>query len=245
MGPLFYIIYANDLTRYINKCQIALYTDDTVLYVANKDPSKSITSLRQDVDAISTWCQNNGIRANTEKTKVMVFGSRKAIEKVPEFEIKMNAAPLQSVLSYKYLGVTLDSQLTYKLQIKRIISSVSGKLKQFQRMRSFFSKKAAILVYKSMLLPILEYGDVFLSAASVENRRKLQILQNKGLRCALNKGIETSRDQLHEEAGLLKLNLRREQHLLNFLYDWSLDPNKISKRSAGSVQTHSYLKKLL
>ena len=245
LGPLFYIIYANDLIKYVNKCQIALYADDTVLYIANKDPLKSITKLRQDVEAINTWCQNNGIKANTDKTRVMAFGGPKAIETIPDFEIKMNGAPLQSVLSYKYLGITLDGQLTYNLQINRIISSVSGKLKQFQRMRSFLSTKAAILVYKSMLLPILEYGDIFLSAASVENRKKLQILQNKGLRCALNKGIEASRDQLHDEAGLLRLNLRREQHLLNYMYDCSQDPQLIKKRSTESVQTRSHLKKLL
>ena len=41
-----------------------------------------------------------------------------------------------------------------------------------------------------MLLPILEYGDVFLSASTDVNKRRLQILQIKSLRCALNKGIE-------------------------------------------------------
>ena len=51
------------------------------------------------------------------------------------------------------------------------------------------------------------------------NKKRLQVLQNKGLRCALNKGIETSTDELHKEANLLKLKYRREQHLLNFMYD--------------------------
>ena len=51
---------------------------------------------------------------------------------------------------------------------------------------------AAILVYESMLLPILEYGDEFLLAATVINRKQLQSLQNKGLGCALGKGLETS-----------------------------------------------------
>ena len=70
-----------------------------------------------------------------------------------------------------------------------IFSSVSGKLKQFQRMRSFLTVNAAILVYESMLLPILEYGDVFLSAATVINKKRLQTFQNKGLGCALGKGL--------------------------------------------------------
>ena len=59
-------------------------------------------------------------------------------------------------------------------------------------MRSFLTVNAAILVYESMLLPILEYGDVFLSAATVINKKRLQTFQNKGLGCALGKGLETS-----------------------------------------------------
>ena len=104
LGPLFYIIYANDLTKYIKKCQVALYADDTVLYVANKDPLRSIDNLKQDVTAISEWCQNNGIKANTDKTKIMMFGSPKAISTVLAFEVKIHI-----VSSYKYLGITLDS----------------------------------------------------------------------------------------------------------------------------------------
>ena len=123
----------------------------------------------------------------------------------------MSGVVLQVVQSYKYLGVTLDSQLNYKLHISKTIASASGKLKQFQRLRSFLTTRAAILVYKSMLLPVLEYGDIFMSAASVADRKRLQTIQNRGLRCALNKGMETSRDCLHTEAGILRLSLRRVQ----------------------------------
>ena len=81
-------------------------------------------------------------------------------------------------------------------------------------MRGFLSTKAALMVYKGMILPIIEYGDIFLASASVENRKRLQILQNKGLRCALNKGMEAGSEELHSEANLLKLKYRREQHIL-------------------------------
>ena len=111
---------------------------------------------------------------NTAKTKVMVFGSKIGLSKLDSFEVMFDDVPLQAVSSYKYLGITLDSQLTYNSHVSQIISSASNKLEQFQRMRSFLTVKAAILVYKSMLLPILEYGDIFLSAASALNRKKLQ-----------------------------------------------------------------------
>ena len=245
LGPLFYIIYANDLTKYVRKCKIALYADDTVIYIADSDSRKAVSKLQSDIDALSSWCQANDIKANTDKTKVMVFGSHKSLETLPPFEVKIDSTPLQVVTSYKYLGITLDSQLNYNSHVNKIISSVASKLKQFQRMRSFLSIKAATLVYKSMLLPILEYGDVFLSAASKANRKKLHTLQNKGLRCALNKGLDTSSALLHTEAGLMKLARRREQHLINFMYDWSRNPDNLKKKSKKLMATRSGAKKTM
>ena len=211
----------------VKYCEIALYADDTVIFTANESVDKSISNIQQDLDALSAWCNNNGIRANTDKSKVMDFGSTTSLSKLPQFELTLENAPLQTVNSYRYLGVTLDQQLNYNLHVNRIISLVSRKLKQFQRMRNFLSVKAAILVYKGTILPLLEYGDLLLSATSLGNRKKLQVLQNKCLRCALNKGMETSSDELHEEARVLKLKFRREEHLLNFMYDLAQDDREL------------------
>ena len=205
LGPLFYIIYANNISNVINKCEIALYADDTVLFTSDLNFGKAISNLQEDLKSLNVWCQNNGIMANTSKTKVMVFGSPHMLAKVHQPEILLNNEPLQNVSVYKYLGFTLDNQLTYNAHVNRLISTVTAKLKQFQRMRSFLNVKAALMVYKNMMLPMLEYGDVFLTSSSIINRKGLQILQNKGLRCALNKGFESSTDELHSEANLLKL----------------------------------------
>ena len=245
LGPLFYIIYANDLPEIIKNCDIAMYADDTILYTANRDFGESVRKMQTDLDQLSGWCLTNGISVNVEKTKLMTFGRPKMIRELQAFEIIFHETPIQKVLSYKYLGITLDNQLNYKLHVKKLIANASSKLKQFQRMRSFLDTRAAVLVYKSMLLPLLEYGDIFLSATTAENRKKLQVLQNKGLRCALNKGIEMSSDDLHEEVKLHKLALRREQHLLNFMHDWARDPGKLKAKSRSSIKTRSQNKKLL
>ena len=245
LGPLFYIIYANDLSKVVKNCKIALYADDTVLYTADESFDKSITNMQGDLDALSTWCSNNGIRANTEKSKVMVFGSTSNLSRLPQFELTLEKTPLQTVNNYKYLGIILDQQLNYNLHVNKIISSVAGKLKQFQRMRSFLSVKAAILVYKGTILPLLEYGDLFLNATTLCNRKRMPVLQNKCLRCALNKGMESSSDDLHAEAKLLKLKYRREEHLLNFMYDWAQDARKLKSKRGRGVTTRSCSKPLL
>ena len=179
-------------------CKLAMYADDKVLYTSKRKFDVSIRDLQEDIASLALWCKANGIPANTKKTKVMVFGSKCSLAKLPNFEVKFGDTPLQVVTSYKYLGLTLDSQLNYNQHVNKTIGSVTGKLEQFRRMRSFLSTKAAVMVYNGMILPILEYGDVFLRAASAENRKRLQILQNKGLRCALNRGIDASTGDIHK-----------------------------------------------
>ena len=120
---------------------MALYTDDTVhvLYLANPVFGKTVDKMQKDVDALSLWCSQNGITMNVEKTKVMTFRGSKKIEELPRFEIKVEGAPLKVASQYKYLEITLDSQLNYNSHIQRKIATVSTKLKQFIRMRSFLS----------------------------------------------------------------------------------------------------------
>ena len=79
LGPVFYILYANDISNVIKHCKIALYADDTVLYTANPNFETSMVNMHRDVNALVTWCNVNGIRMNTNKTKLMCFGSPKKI----------------------------------------------------------------------------------------------------------------------------------------------------------------------
>ena len=52
LGPLFYILYANDIVDTVKYCKIALYADDTVLYSANLDPSLSEDQMPKDIQTL-------------------------------------------------------------------------------------------------------------------------------------------------------------------------------------------------
>ena len=132
LGPLFYIVYANDLAKTFLNCNVAMYADDTVLYTANSNFDTSVVKMQEDINQLSEWCLHNGIKVNTDKTKLMLFGSSKSIGSLPTFEIKYNESPMQQVSSYRYLGMTLDPQLTYNLHVKKSRSVASAKLQQFR-----------------------------------------------------------------------------------------------------------------
>ena len=97
LGPLLFLVYVNDLSTIIKHSKVLLYADDTVLY-------------RQ-----INWCRVNKLTINTSKTKAMYFPSISNYHTQPT--LKLNGIELQTVKSYKYLGVEVDSELTSKAQL--------------------------------------------------------------------------------------------------------------------------------
>ena len=73
----------------IKHCKIALYADDTVLYTADAIFRVSVRKMRKDMKALTHWCDKNGIRMNTDKTKLMLFGGRKQLKALPVVKIKV------------------------------------------------------------------------------------------------------------------------------------------------------------
>ena len=66
---------------------------------------------------------------------------------------------LLQVETYKYLGVLVDVNLNFQSQYRKTIANVNAKLVHFRKIRCYLTKRAAILVYKCTILPVLEYAD--------------------------------------------------------------------------------------
>ena len=220
IGPLLYIIYADDITKLIKNCHVTLYADDTVFYSNGKSLNAAMKDMQKSLMALELWCNRNGIFMNVSKTKFMIFGSKVSLAKVRQEEVKLfiNKQPIARVHNYCYLGLTLDEQLNFEMHAQNTIRKVKNKLIQLRSMRYFLNQKAALLVYKNMILPILEYGDIFANSLSKATRGKLQTMQNKALRLALNKRDRGESEALHKETRLQKLNLRRKVHVLQFVF---------------------------
>ena len=247
LGPLLYIIYANDIADRVKNSGYTFYADDTVLYSKKKNLQMAAQDLQADLDSLANWCADNEIYVNISKTKTMFFGSRARLNssELPSFRI--GNSTLQRTKTYTYLGIKLDEQLALDTHANSLIQKVSNRIYQLTKIRSYITKKAALLIYKNMILPVLEYGDIFLHSASQLIRKKLQTLQNKALRCALSKNKYYSSEDLHIQAKLLKLKDRRHMHILLHMYQLAQMPDfKLWKsHQTTGIKTRSSKKKLI
>ena len=105
--------------------------------------------------SVSDWFQRNHLTLNYKKTVSMCFSVRK---KVPEnFLITTDAKEIDVVNDFKYLGITLDSQLKFDIHIKKLSKTVKTSLNCFRLIRSCLSFKAAHLYLHAMVLSHLSY----------------------------------------------------------------------------------------
>ena len=86
-------------------------------------------------------------------------------------------------------------------------------------MRRYLTTRASEMVYKMMILPFFDYADVFYEACPKHLLSKLQRMQNRALRCILGPPfIRASSNVLHNKLNLSTLEVRRHQHLANFMF---------------------------
>ena len=104
--------------------------------------------------------------------------------------ILINNEIIELTQTYKYLGLTLDSSLTFIKHLSNLINTLNYKIYLLNKIRPFLTRAASITLYKMMILPYLDYGDIVYSATNINQLNKLQRLQNYCLRICRLTGIE-------------------------------------------------------
>ena len=92
-------------------------------------------------------------------------------------------------------------------------------MKMLGRARSFISENLAVQLYKSLIMPHIDYGDVVYDAASKKDCQTLQVIQNGCLRICCKADPRTPILELHRRTKIPFLSDRRAAHSCNIVYN--------------------------
>ena len=230
VGPLLFIIYINDIASILRKCKYQLYADDTVLYMSGSSLDILTDNMCSDLSKFKDWCDGNKLTINIKKTKYVIFGLKSQIKEIRHHNLHINNHYLDRVNSYKYLGVTLDSCLTYSRHMENCLNMSSHKVFLLSKIRKYITRDAALRIYKTMILPIMEYGDVLYDGCIQRLTSKFQTMQNRCLRICNYEPYHVPVIFLHEIAQMSRLDLPRKMHLLLFMFKQKDNMNLVNTR---------------
>ena len=75
LGPLFFLIYINDLPQCLNHATVRLFADDTNLTVAGISIQEIESNMNRDLAYVNEWLLANKLSFNVVKTEFILIGS--------------------------------------------------------------------------------------------------------------------------------------------------------------------------
>lgn len=171
----------------------------------------------------------------------MVLGTSNSRKKCnSDLHITICDAKLDRVSNYKYLGVNLDSGVSLRDNTNKIIGMVSAKLNRLSYLRKYINKIISLLIYKTAVLPLLEYANVTQPLLTKTLQKKLQRLQNRALRIIYHYHLPADTlEQLHLNARLMPVRQRADRHTLCLIYRRSRLPDQYPHKIIGNAATRS------
>ena len=160
LGPLLFLLYINDLPNISQKLKFYLFADDTNIYLESADLKKLEKTMNKELEKLHEWLCFNRLSLNISKTNFVIFHPINK-PKVP-VTILINKEAIDEEQYVKYLGILIDSQLTFKQHINELRKKISRSIGILYKLRPFVNPKILTNVYYAIIMLLFIANDTLL-----------------------------------------------------------------------------------
>lgn len=216
ISPLLFLLMINDIPPGLRGVDMTLFADDSAIYVGQRNIKILEEKIQSSLNAIHEWCDKNGFKISINKTTAVLFSYARS---KPKINLKIGEKSIQLEKTAKFLGVVFDNKLTWNAHIKYIVEKCKRRLNLMRAVSGYTwgaSKRSLKAIYRTLVRPILEYGDIAFATASKTALAKLTSIQTEALRLCCGAAKGTPASALQNECGEIPLHLRYLQNALKF-----------------------------
>jgi len=160
LGPLLFLIYINDLSRTLSSVgNLILFADDMSIIISNIDLQEYKNIIISVVNETINWFQSNLLTLNCNKTHSLQFMTKKQNEM--KIKIVVSNTIIINVNSTKFLGLTIDSTLSWKEHIVDLTSKLNKACYAIRALKPFMTLNVLRAVYFSYFHSIMSHGIIF------------------------------------------------------------------------------------
>ena len=217
LGPVLFLVYLSDIEGVVESSLVSSFADDTRLLREIKDTDDQMR-LQGDLNNVYDWANRHKMVLNADKFSLMTYKGN--IEATMETPYKAQGGePIEKKSNVKDLGVVMEDTLGFDLQIDGMVKKARRKMGWL--LRVFRTREAAALlpIYKSLVLPHLEYACQLWCPADLATIRKLEAVQ-RTFTSRLSKMNNFNYWQRLEMLSIYSIERRRERYII--IYVWKM-----------------------
>ena len=216
LGPLLFNFFTRNITSVVSsQSSLILYADDACLYSSNETFEGAVTQLQQDINSVTSWYSENLMALNGQKSAFLLFPKFRDTEDTSIYTVSVNNVILSPSPHVRYLGVLIDSRLSWKPQMDNVIRKVGRKIGVLYRCHRLLSNAARLAFVRSVIQPDLDYGAAVWADGSAGVISRLAQIEKRYLRCLAGLRYDDSTASVGGVAALLdlfRLNPIRTRH---------------------------------
>jgi retron-type reverse transcriptase len=216
LSPLLFIIYINDIENASSLLSAIIFADDTNLFASNSNLKMLCLTLNLELAKMSEWFRANKLSLNVLKTNLIVFGNRTI--SASDLDIRIDGVRVERVDSTKFLGVHLDSKLTWKSHIEHVAKKLASGIGAMNCVKYIVPRSVMVMLYNTLILPYLAYCAVVWGCAYDTNLNKIFVLQNRAIRLVSGAKYMEHCAPLYLKLKLLRFKDIYRQQLINNVF---------------------------
>ena len=119
-----FLLFINDLPDYAKSCNVRLFADDCILHRRIHSES-DMQSIQDNIDNLLQWEQDRQMEFHPSKCQLLrITNKRKPFAR----DYDIHGHKLEEVESAKYLGVTIQKNLSWNIHIDQITKKLHQSL---------------------------------------------------------------------------------------------------------------------
>lgn len=210
VGPTLFLVYVNQLCNLLlQDGKITAFADDTVLTFTGDTWQDVFDTAQRGLDRVVNWLNDNQLTLNTEKTKILCFSLRQATQPPDSYFLIAHSCVRPNTVvctcptlarshTIKYLGVTLDDNLSFKAHIDLLTARIRKLIFVFKTLRHVAEAQIVRRVYFALCQSLLSYCVSVWGGAPKTTLLKLERAQRAVLKVSTFRPILFPTEELYK-----------------------------------------------
>ena len=165
---------------------------------------------------MSSWFKCNKLSLNIDKTCSIHFKTPQSQSRCKN--IFIDDVPIVQKESTKFLGVTLDSNLSWSEQTRKITTTLSKVIGILCKLKHILPQKSLIMLYNALVLPHINYCNIVWANCNQTKLNAIFLLQKRALRLCTNSHYLSHTDPLFKQLKTLKVHDIHTYQAVIFMY---------------------------
>ena len=157
-------LYVNDIQeRLYEGCTLAQYADDCMVFSSSIISEDALNRLQKSFNNLTEFFAENQLNLNASKSEFITFCQKNDSKNVDTDTIVINGHYVAKKSECKYLGLILDSSLSFHAQIKTILQKMAPGIKTIDTIGQHCQLTNKVFLFLHVLKPTFSSKIPFIS----------------------------------------------------------------------------------